>query len=165
MDYAIKKSVSISTLRRYIKSNRIKYRTENGKYMLWDDEAGISTSGFQSSAALPPSSASSTNSAENASPQHSRDHFSFASNASSDSYQRPNTGSYSSNAPSFSSVLGYDSSSSQNTLKSILRESQSNENEEKIKQLEYKLQKAQEEIAELKMLVSLYESQPHTRMT
>ena len=41
MDYAIKRGVSLSTLRRYIKSNKIKYRVEEGRYLLWDDGAAL----------------------------------------------------------------------------------------------------------------------------
>lgn len=37
MDYAIKKGVSLSTLRRYIKANKIEYRVEKGRYMLPDE--------------------------------------------------------------------------------------------------------------------------------
>lgn len=36
MDYATKTGVSLSTLRRYIKSNKILYRVENGRYLLLD---------------------------------------------------------------------------------------------------------------------------------
>jgi len=42
MDYAMKKGVSLSTLRRYIKSNKIDYKTENGRYLIWDDETSVS---------------------------------------------------------------------------------------------------------------------------
>jgi hypothetical protein len=38
MDYAMKKGVSLSTLRRYIKANKIQYRVENGRYLLLDGE-------------------------------------------------------------------------------------------------------------------------------
>jgi predicted site-specific integrase-resolvase len=34
MDYAMKTGVSLSTLRRYIKANKIRYRVENGRYLL-----------------------------------------------------------------------------------------------------------------------------------
>ena len=37
MEYAIKRGVSLSTLRRHIKSNKIRYRVEGGKYILFDD--------------------------------------------------------------------------------------------------------------------------------
>ena len=43
MDYAMKKGVSLSTLRRYIKSNKVKYKVESGRYLLWDDTGGGST--------------------------------------------------------------------------------------------------------------------------
>lgn len=36
MDFAIKKGVSLSTLRRYIKAKRIPYRIEKGRYLLQD---------------------------------------------------------------------------------------------------------------------------------
>ncbi len=42
MDYAMKKGVSLSTLRRHIKANKIKYRVESGRYLLWDNEPGTS---------------------------------------------------------------------------------------------------------------------------
>jgi predicted site-specific integrase-resolvase len=38
MEYAVKKGVSLSTLRRYIKSDKIQYRVENGRYFLLDVE-------------------------------------------------------------------------------------------------------------------------------
>jgi hypothetical protein len=37
MDFAARKGVSISTLRRYIKSNKMKYRVDDGRYLVWDD--------------------------------------------------------------------------------------------------------------------------------
>jgi len=37
MDYAIKKGVSLSTLRRHIKANKLTFKVENGRYLLWDD--------------------------------------------------------------------------------------------------------------------------------
>ena len=41
MEYAMKKGVSLSTLRRYIKSYKVQYKVEGGRYMLFD-EAGNS---------------------------------------------------------------------------------------------------------------------------
>ena len=38
LDFASKKSISLSTLRRNIKANKITYKIENGRYLLWDDE-------------------------------------------------------------------------------------------------------------------------------
>ncbi len=38
MEYAIKKGISLSTLRRYIKANKIQYKVENGRYLLFDGE-------------------------------------------------------------------------------------------------------------------------------
>ena len=37
MDYAIKRGVSLSTLRRHIKADKIEYRLENGRYLVVDD--------------------------------------------------------------------------------------------------------------------------------
>ena len=34
VDYAARKGVSLSTLRRYIKSQKIQYRIENGRYLI-----------------------------------------------------------------------------------------------------------------------------------
>lgn len=35
LEYASYKKKSISTIRRYIKANRVKHRDENGKYFIW----------------------------------------------------------------------------------------------------------------------------------
>ena len=40
LDYAMKKEISLSTLRRYIKAKKVQYRLENGRYLLLDDDAG-----------------------------------------------------------------------------------------------------------------------------
>jgi len=37
MEYSIKKNISLSTLRRYIKSDRVRYKIEHGRYLLWDE--------------------------------------------------------------------------------------------------------------------------------
>lgn len=37
MDYAVKNSISLSTLRRHIKANKITYRVENGKYLILNE--------------------------------------------------------------------------------------------------------------------------------
>lgn len=37
MDFAIKKGVSLSTLRRHIKANKLNYQMDEGRYLLWDD--------------------------------------------------------------------------------------------------------------------------------
>jgi hypothetical protein len=52
MDYAVKNDVSLSTIRRYIKSNKIHYRMEQGKYFLLDEAppAGIFAHGAAASA-------------------------------------------------------------------------------------------------------------------
>jgi len=35
LEYAAYKKKSISTVRRYIKAKRVKYKEENGKYLIW----------------------------------------------------------------------------------------------------------------------------------
>ncbi len=35
LEYASYKKKSISTVRRYLKANRVKYKEENGKYFIW----------------------------------------------------------------------------------------------------------------------------------
>ena len=35
LEYASYKNKSISTVRRYIKANRVKFREDNGKYFIW----------------------------------------------------------------------------------------------------------------------------------
>ena len=35
LEYASFKGKSISTVRRYVKANRVKFREENGKYFIW----------------------------------------------------------------------------------------------------------------------------------
>jgi len=37
MDYAQRKEISLSTLRRYIKANKVTYKLENGRYLLLDE--------------------------------------------------------------------------------------------------------------------------------
>ncbi|MBN22153.1 MAG: hypothetical protein CL678_12810 [Bdellovibrionaceae bacterium] len=37
IEYSVKKGVSLSTLRRYIKADKIEYRVKNGKYFVPDD--------------------------------------------------------------------------------------------------------------------------------
>lgn len=39
MDYAMKKGVSLSTLRRHIKAGKINHKIEQGRYLLWDNDA------------------------------------------------------------------------------------------------------------------------------
>ncbi|OFZ18689.1 MAG: hypothetical protein A2X94_14370 [Bdellovibrionales bacterium GWB1_55_8] len=42
MDYAMKKGISLSTLRRHIKANKVVYRVEGGRYLLCDEARGFS---------------------------------------------------------------------------------------------------------------------------
>jgi hypothetical protein len=44
MEYSIKKGISLSTLRRYIKAKKVEFRIENGRYLLFDDTADASES-------------------------------------------------------------------------------------------------------------------------
>ena len=39
MEYALKRKVSLSTLRRHIKSNKLVYKIENGRYLIWDGDS------------------------------------------------------------------------------------------------------------------------------
>lgn len=36
MEYAMKKGISLSTLRRHIKAKKVKFKVEGGRYLLWD---------------------------------------------------------------------------------------------------------------------------------
>lgn len=38
LEFAVRRGVSLSTLRRHIKSNKIQHRLENGKYYVFDTE-------------------------------------------------------------------------------------------------------------------------------
>ncbi len=63
MEFATRNSVSLSTLRRQIKSGKIEYRSEGGKYLLWNtnppavsasslSQSGLGQSGLGQSADL-----------------------------------------------------------------------------------------------------------------
>ena len=41
IEYAMKKGVSLSTLRRYIKADKVRYRIEGGRYLLLDEEPPV----------------------------------------------------------------------------------------------------------------------------
>ena len=43
MDYANQNDVSLSTLRRHIKAQKVRYKTENGRYFLWSNSISPST--------------------------------------------------------------------------------------------------------------------------
>ena len=47
MDYAMKKGVSLSTLRRHIKANKLTFKVDDGRYLLWDEEAPPLSDGSQ----------------------------------------------------------------------------------------------------------------------
>lgn len=38
MDYAMRKGISLSTLRRHIKANKITFKVEEGRYLLWFED-------------------------------------------------------------------------------------------------------------------------------
>ena len=37
MEYATRNDVSLSTLRRHIKAGKVRFRSENGRYLIWSD--------------------------------------------------------------------------------------------------------------------------------
>ncbi|NDD92083.1 hypothetical protein EBZ37_08365 [bacterium] len=37
MEYATRNDVSLSTLRRHIKANKVRYRSDKGRYLIWSD--------------------------------------------------------------------------------------------------------------------------------
>jgi predicted site-specific integrase-resolvase len=39
IEYATRNDVSLSTLRRHIKARKLRYKSENGRYFLWDERA------------------------------------------------------------------------------------------------------------------------------
>lgn len=39
LHFAMKTGTSLSTLRRHIKANKVQFRIENGRYLLWDPSA------------------------------------------------------------------------------------------------------------------------------
>lgn len=41
LDYASVKKISISTIRRSIKGGHVKYREENGRYLIWTKESNV----------------------------------------------------------------------------------------------------------------------------
>jgi hypothetical protein len=98
MDYAMKKGVSLSTLRRHIKTGKVTYKVEDGRYLLLITNSDL----------------------PNTFPRSSLDEVS-----------RNNSG------------TSNDASSTALTFK--------------LRKLEDELHRAQEEIAELKMLIALYE--------
>lgn len=54
VEYASKHGVSLSTLRRHIKANKIIYKIENGRYLLLDDTESDSHKAFSASSAYSP---------------------------------------------------------------------------------------------------------------
>lgn len=121
MDYAMQYGVSLSTLRRHIKANKIPFKVEHGRYLLQAPQASSSTPAAAPAepgpvaapiAAKAPAQAPSSSSPPSPSPP---------------AASRPGAG-----ATSGASEVG---------------------------ELRLRLQRAQEEISELKMLVALYEEQ------
>jgi hypothetical protein len=103
MDYAMKKGVSLSTLRRHIKANKVQYRVENGRYLLFVEKSDPA----------------------------------LANRAPSTSAAQASGGSH---------------GASSTANKSVGRD-----DDFLVSQLQIKLKKAQEEIAELKTLIAFYE--------
>lgn len=115
MDYAMKKGVSLSTLRRHIKANKIAYKIENGKYLLPDEatHGAVASSDSVASFARPLPAASAVFTAHTAAPDAINDQLAL-----------------------------------QLTVQGLRQD----------------LQRAHEEIAELKTLIALYEERlPNTR--
>lgn len=111
MDYAMKKGVSLSTLRRHIKANKIQYRVENGRYLLFVEQGDeILTSRPAAASTVAPVTATAGAMATAAAP---------------------------------------------NVKASVTATGQSDDF--LMSQLQTKLKKAQEEIAELKTLIAFYE--------
>lgn len=107
MDYAVKYGVSLSTLRRYIKANKILYKIENGRYLLREDATSLAHGEMTAQAAQP------------------------------------------------QSIRG-------ELAAPLVKPSQPSipvANHPEVERLKIELRKAREEIAELKMLVALYEDQ------
>jgi hypothetical protein len=50
IDYALRNKVSLSTLRRQIKANKIPHKLENGKYLIWDPNKKQNSENFPLSA-------------------------------------------------------------------------------------------------------------------
>ncbi|MBC7692188.1 MAG: hypothetical protein H7222_10495 [Methylotenera sp.] len=114
MDYAMKKGVSLSTLRRHIKTNKVQYKVEDGRYLLFVTES------FKKGD-LPP--------AGNIREEALRNDNHQSSSGEVRNLKNPNTSN--------------DASSAALT--------------QKVRKLETELHRAQEEIAEMKMLIALYE--------
>lgn len=47
IQYAVQKGISISTLRRRIRANEIKYQLRNGRYFIYDDGQEVQPQSFQ----------------------------------------------------------------------------------------------------------------------
>lgn len=55
MDYAMRKGVSLSTLRRHIKASKLTYKIEEGRYLLWvEGESGFEEPESKQPVVLPP---------------------------------------------------------------------------------------------------------------
>lgn len=62
MDYAMKRGISLSTLRRHIKAKKLTYKIEDGRYLLWDGDSRLAPS--SSASASPPSTSNLTSTQE-----------------------------------------------------------------------------------------------------
>lgn len=53
MNYATAKDLSLSTLRRYIKSGKVLFKLESGRYFIWDENPEASAASLNSSVSQP----------------------------------------------------------------------------------------------------------------
>jgi hypothetical protein len=143
VDYAFRKSVSLSTLRRHIKSGKVQHRLEDGRYLVWDADPAVTTG--QASEGLGEDFESGLKT------EHLGSGFS-----SSLPPQRGVVAGRPLWAPEIELDLPESSSPAANGFALEVRRAAESQ---KIRALENELRRAQEEIAELRLLVSLYESQ------
>lgn len=54
VEYALKKNISLSTLRRYIKANKILFRVENGRYLIFDENGHSSSNSNSHTSSVAP---------------------------------------------------------------------------------------------------------------
>lgn len=129
MEYAITKGISLSTLRRHIKAHKIRFKVENGRYLLPDEDPTLESAGATPAPvapSLPPARANAPSSASVSSAPVTR--------------AFPDTS------------LNLHSERNEALLRTV-------------QTLREELQKAREEIAELKTLIAFYEERlPQPRL-
>lgn len=52
MEFAMKRNISLSTLRRHIKNGKVTFKIEGGRYLLWDNEDHCSIASSDSKPSL-----------------------------------------------------------------------------------------------------------------